>query len=82
MDIYQLLFTNCVLIFIWIIILIIQTKFQFLFIIAIINRLLFNFVITLGYNNIGAEGAKILAEVLKLNKNLTNIELCKFLRLF
>ena len=81
MHIYQLLFTYCVLIFIWIIIFIIQTKFRFLFIIASINRLFFHFVITLGDNNIGDEGAKALAEALKLNKNLTTIDLGKFLRL-
>ena len=81
MHIYQLLFTYCVLIFIWIIIFIIQTKFRFLFIIASINRLFFHFVITLGGNNIGVEGAKALAEALKLNKNLTTIDLGKFLRL-
>ena len=82
MHIYQLLFTYCDLIFIWIFIFIIQSKFIFLFIMAIINRLFFYFVITLGANNIGAEGAKALAEALKLNKNLTSIALRKFLRLY
>ena len=61
---------------------IIQTKFQLLFIIAIINPLFFYFVITLEYINIGDEGAKVLAEALKLNKNLTSISLGIFLRLF
>ena len=58
------------------------TKFLFLFIIAILNRFYFHFVITLEANNIGAEGAKALAEALKLNKNLTSIILSKFMRLF
>ena len=49
---------------------------------AIINRLFFYFVITLGDNSIGAEGAKALAEALKLNKNFTRIGLGMFLRLF
>ena len=61
---------------------IIQTKFLFLFIIAILNRLLFYFVIILGCNNICVESAKALAEALKLNKNLKSINLGKFLRLF
>ena len=82
MQIYQLLFTYCVLIFVWIVIFIIQRKFLFLFIVAILNRLFFNFVIILGGHNICVEGAKALAEVLKPNKNLTSIALCKFLRLF
>ena len=82
MHIYQLLFTYCVLIFIWIIIFIIQTKFLFLFIIEIIYRLFYHFAITLGTNNIGSQGAKALAEALKRNKNLTNINLGIFLRLF
>ena len=84
MHIYQLLFTNCVMIslFIWIIIFIIQTKFVFFFIIVILNRLFFHFVITLGDNRIGAEGAKALVEALKLNKNLTSISIGNFLRLF
>ena len=58
-----------ILIFIWIITLLIPTNFLFSFIIvAIINRLFFNFVIIiLEHNNIGAEGAKALAEALKLN---------------
>ena len=67
MQIYQLLFTYYVLIFIWINIFIIQTKVQFLFIITIINRLFFHFVITLAGNNIVFEGAKVIAEALKLN---------------
>ena len=82
MHIYQLLFTCCLLIFIWIIIFIIQTKFLFLFIIAIINRLFFYLVIILGDNKIGVEGAKALAEALKYNKNLASINLSKFIRLF
>ena len=70
--IFLLLFTQIiflfVLIFIWIIIFIVQTNSPLPFIIiAIINRLFFNFVITLGGNNIGDEGAKALAEGLKLN---------------
>ena len=73
------IFTYCVLIFIWLIIFIIQTKFLFLFIIIILNRLFFYFVITLGDNSIGVEGAKALAEALKLNKNLKNIDLGKFM---
>ena len=79
MHIYQLLFTYCVLKCIWIIFFIIQTKFLFLLIIAIINLLFLHFVITLAHNNIGDEGTKALAEALKLNKNLTNIDLGKFL---
>ena len=59
-----------------------KIKFLFLFIITNLNRLLFYFVIILGYNNIGLEGAKALAEGLKLNKNLTSINLSMFLRLF
>ena len=82
MYIYQLLLTYYVFIFIRIISFIIQTKFQFLFIIAIINRLFFYFVIILVSNNIGAEGSKALSEALKLNKNLASINLGKFLRLF
>ena len=69
-------------IFIWILIFIIQTKILFLFIISINNRLFLYFVITLEDNDIGAEGAEALAEALKLNKNLTSINLCKFIRLF
>ena len=57
-------------------------KIVFLFIITILNRLFFYFVITLDNNNIGDEGAKALAEGLKLNKNLISINLGKFLRLF
>ena len=78
MRIYKLLFTYCVLIFIWIFIFIIQTKFVFLFIIEIINRLFFYFAITLEGNNIYDEGAKVLAEALKLNKNLISINLSKY----
>ena len=78
----QLFFTYYVLIFIWIIICIIQTKFLFLFIIAIINRFFFHFVYILDYNDIEAEGAKVLGEALKLNKNLAYINLGKLLRLF
>ena len=77
MHISQLLFTYSVLI----IILFIQTKFLFLFIIAIINKLFFYFVITLEYNVIGDEGAEALAKALKLNKNLTSINLGKYMRL-
>ena len=48
-----------------------------------INRFFYQFVIILlGYNEIDTEGAKALAEALKLNKNLTTINLGKFLRLF
>ena len=66
-------------IFIWIIILIVQTTFPFSFIIiAIINRLFFHFVIILEYVYIKVEGAKALAEALKLNKNLTILSLCIF----
>ena len=77
MNIYQLLFRYYVLIFIWIIIFIIQTNLPFLIIIVIITRLFFNFIITLGDNYIGDEGAKSLAEALKYNKNLTSINLSK-----
>ena len=79
---YQLLFTCCFLKFIGIVICIIQTKFLFLFIIAIIYRLFFHFVITLEDNMICNEGIKALAKALKLNKNLANINLRNFLRLF
>ena len=82
MYIYQLLFTYSVLIFIWILIFIIQTKFLFLFIMPILNRLFFYFVITLGCNRIGDEGVKALAEALKFNKNVINVDLGNFLRLF
>ena len=82
MRIYKLLFTFCVLIFIWIFIFIIQTKFVFLFIIEIINRLFFYFAITLEANSIYDEGASAIAKALILNKNLTSINLSKFLRLF
>ena len=82
MHIYKLLFTYCILILIGIFIFIIQTKFLLVLFIAIINRLLFYFIITLGCNRIGDEGAKALAEALKLNKNLTNINLSMLMRLF
>ena len=82
MHIYPLLFTYCVLILIWIITFIIQTNFLFLFIIINNNRLFYHFVNILGKNSIGVEGAKTLADALKLNKNLTNIDLCRFLLLF
>ena len=82
MYIYQLLFAYFVLIFIWITIIIIHTKFLLLFIIANINRLFLHFIITLESNKIGSEGTKALAEVLKLNKNLITLNLSKFLRLF
>ena len=78
MHIYKLLFTYCVLEFISIFIFIIQTKFIFLFIIAIINRLFFHFVFTLENNKIGDEGAIALAEALKLNETLINIDLGNF----
>ena len=80
----KLLFTYYVLIFIWIIIFIVQKNFLFSFIIiAIINRLFFHFVIIiLDNNNIGDEGAKALAEALKLNKNLAHLNLSIFLLLF
>ena len=52
-------------------------------IIVIINRLFFHFIIIiLDDNNIGVEGAELLAEALKLNKNLAHLELCIFLLLF
>ena len=52
-------------------------------IIVIINRLFFHFIIIiLDHNNIGVEGAELLAEALKLNKNLAHLELCIFLLLF
>ena len=50
-----------------------QAKFVFLFIIALINRLFFKNVILLGNNTIGTEGVEVLAEALKLNKNLTKL---------
>ena len=77
MHTFKLLFTYYVLIFIWIIIIIVQTNFLFSFInIAIINRLFFHFVIIIiDNNNIGAEGAKALAEALKFNKNLSHLSL-------
>ena len=82
MEIYKkILFAYFVLIFIWIIIFIIQIKFLFLFIIAIINRLFVHFFIIVELNYIGAAGAKALAKALKLNKNLTNINLHNFLHM-
>ena len=57
-----------------------QIKLLLLFIIAILNRLFFYFIITLAINNIGSDGAKALAETLKFNKNLTSIELGNFMR--
>ena len=82
MHSYKLLITYCVLIFIWIIIFIILTKYLFLVIIAIINSLFFHFVIILDGNDIGVEGAKALAEGLKVNKSVTELILGKFLLLF
>ena len=84
MHTFKLLFTYYVLIFIWIIIFIVQKNFLFSFIIiAIINQLFFHFVIIiLECNNIGDEGVKALAEALKLNKNLTDLNLGIFLLLF
>ena len=84
MHTFKLLFTYYVLIVIWIIIFIVQTNFLFSFIIiAIFNRLFFHFVIIiLVKNKIGDEGAKALAEALKLNKNLTDLNLGIFLILF
>ena len=76
MHSYKLLFNICLLIFIWINMFNIQTKFLFLFIIAIINRLFFHFVIIiLDSNKIGYEGAKALAVAFKLNKNLIDLNL-------
>ena len=84
MHTLKLLFTYYVLLFIRIIIFINETNFLFSFIIiAIINRLFIHFVIIiLDLNNIGDEGAKALAEALKLNKNLAHLNLCIFLLLF
>ena len=49
----------------------------------LINRLFFNFVITIARNEIDDEGGKALAKALKFNKNLTSIDLGKFMqRLF
>ena len=78
MHTYKLLLTYFILIFIWIIIFIIQTKFLFLLIIAIINRVLFHLIIFLGCNNIAIEGAKALAEALIIKKNLTDLNLSIF----
>ena len=61
-----------------IIIKLIKIHFSFIFITTLINRLLLNFEIIIECNNIGAEGAKALAEALKLNKTLTSIDLCNF----
>ena len=47
----------------------------------LIMRLLFHFVIILGSNSICDEGAIELAEMLKLNQNLTKLDLSKFLHL-
>ena len=71
MHTYKLLFIYYALIFIWIIIFDVPTKILFLFI-ARISLLFFHFhfEIILVENNIGDEGAKALAEALKLNKNL------------
>ena len=84
MDLFQLLFTYSDMIFIWIIIFIIQTKFSFSFFIAIINRFFFHLIIIiiLGDNNICSESAKALALALKLNKTLTKIYLGRLLQLF
>ena len=84
MHTYKLSFTYNVLIFIWIIIFISQTNFLFSFIIiAIIIQLIVHFdIIILESIEIGDEGAKALAEALKLNKNLTDLVLSKFLLLF
>ena len=85
MHTLKLLFTYYdVLIFIWIILFIVQTNFLLSFIfIGIINRLFFHSVIIiLESNNIGDEGAKALAEGLKLNKNLAHLNLCIFMLLF
>ena len=84
MHTYKLLFTFSVLIFIWIIIFIGQTNFIFTFIIiAIINRFFFHIVFIILENNIiRTEGAKAVAEALKLNNSLTHLHLCKFLQLF
>ena len=81
MNTYKLLFTYYVLIFLGIIIFIVQTNIPFSFItIAIINQLFFHFVIIiLEGNNFGDDGAKALAKALKLNKYLTDLNLCKFL---
>ena len=57
-------------------------KISILFIIAIINRLFFHFVIILESNKIGAEAAKALVKALKFKKNLINMNLCKLIQLF
>ena len=77
---YKLFFIYSVLKFKWIIIFIIQTNFLFLFIITIIDRLFFHFVIIiLDSSKIGNEGAKSLADMLKINRNLTDLNLCIFI---
>ena len=82
MHAFKLLITSYVLIYFWIIIFIVQTNFLFSFInIAIINRLFFHIVIIILDNNyIRGEGAKVLAEGLKLNKNLACLNLGIFLK--
>ena len=77
-----LLFGNCVLILIRIIIFFIQTQFLFLFLIDIINRLFFRFSNIVGGNLIYDEGAKAIAEELKFNKNLTELTLGIYFQLF
>ena len=39
-------------------------------------------IIYLGSNELGTEGAKHVAEALKVNKTLTNLDLCKILIIF
>ena len=80
MHTYKLIFTYYVLILIWIIIFLVQTNFPFSFIyITIIKQLFFHFVLIILDNNyISTEGAKALAEALKLNKNLAHLNLGKF----
>ena len=46
-------------------------KIFFFFFMAIMIRLVLQILIILDNNNIGVEGAKALAEALKINKNLT-----------
>ena len=46
---------------------------------VIINILFFHLIFILVNNYFGDEGAKALAEALKLNKNLTKLELGKIL---
>ena len=52
--------------------------FVFLFHMVIINRLFIEIVIILGGTKIGCEGIKAIAEALLLNKNLAELNLCKF----